>query len=135
MEVFFRDIQLLTRFYGCTIFDESEERKPVTKLFYIHATDRHAEGIGYYDENQKQFVLKKGSILASVVVSSYKSSASRDQFISEHCKTDKGQIVLLHDVPMDSPSGASGYVLGRPSNGWDDWKDSEGIKLGQIIKR
>lgn len=135
MEVFFRDIQLLTRFYGCTIFAESEEKKPTTKLFYIHATDRPAEGIGYYDENQKQFVLKKGSILASVVVSSYKSSASRDQFISEHCKTDKGQIVLLHDVPMDSPSGASGYVLGRPSNGWDDWKDSEGIKLGQIIKR
>lgn len=135
MEVFFRDIQLLTRFYGCTIFDESEEKTPITKLFYIHATDRPAEGVGYYDEDQKQFVLKKGSILASVVVSSYKSSASRDQFISEHCKTDKGQIVLLHDVPIDSPSGASGYVLGRPSNGWDDWKDSEGNKLGQIIKR
>lgn len=135
MEVFFRDIQLLTRFYGCTIFDESEEKKQTTKLFYIHATDRPAEGVGYYDEDLKQFVLKKGSVLASVVVSSYKSSASRDQFIAEHCKTDKGQIVLLHDVPLDSPSGASGYVLGRPSNGWDDWKDSEGNKLGQIIKR
>ena len=37
-----------------------------------------------------------------------------------------------HDVPMDSPSG---IILGRPSNGWDDWKDADGNKLGEIIKR
>lgn len=135
MEVFFRDIQLLTRFYGCGIFDERESAPQITKLFYIHATDRPAEGVGFYDESLQQFVLKKGSTLASVVVSSYKSTQSRDKFIAEHCKVDKGQIILQHDVPMDSPSGASGFVLGRPSNGWDDWKDSEGNKLGQIIKR
>ena len=66
---------------------------------------------------------------------SFKSITSRDLFIKEHCKIDKGQIVLLHDVPFDSPSGASGFVLGRPSNGWDDWKDAEGKKLSEIVKR
>ena len=89
----------------------------------------------YYDENSKQFVLVKGCIIASQIVSSYKSIASRQKFIDEHCKMEKGQIILLHDVPMDTPSGASGIILGRPSNGWDDWKDVEGHKLGEVVKR
>lgn len=50
-------------------------------------------------------------------------------------KKENGQIILQHDVPMVSPSGASGIILGRPSNGWDDWKDADGNKLGEIIKR
>ena len=135
MEVFFRDIQLLTRFYGCGIFDAPAAKPQPEHLFYVHATDRPAEGIGYYDECSKQFVLVKGSMIASEVVSSFKATAARQKFIKEHCKTDKGRIVLQHNVPMDSPSGASGIILGRPSNGWDDWKDSDGNKLGIIVKR
>lgn len=135
MEVFFRDIQLLTRFYGCGIFDAPVAKPHPEHLFYIHATDRPAEGIGYYDECSKQFVLVKGSVIASEVVSSFKATAARQKFIKEHCKTDKGRIVLQHNVPMDSPSGASGIILGRPSNGWDDWKDSDGNKLGSVVKR
>lgn len=135
MEVFFRDIQLLTRFYGCGIFDAPVAKPHPEHLFYVHATDRPAEGIGYYDECSKQFVLVKGSVIASEVVSSFKATAARQKFIKEHCKTDKGRIVLQHNVPMDSPSGASGIILGRPSNGWDDWKDSDGNKLGRFYKR
>lgn len=93
------------------------------------------EGEGYYDENSKQFVLVKGCVVASQVVASFKSIASRQKFIDEHCKTEKGQIILQHDVPVDSPSGASGFILGRPSNGWDDWKDADGNKLGNVVKR
>ena len=135
MEVFFRDIQLLTRFYGCGIFDAPVAKPHPEHLFYVHATDRPAEGIGYYDECPKQFVLVKGSVIASEVVSSFKATAARQKFIKEHCKIDKGRVVLQHNVPMDSPSGASGIILGRPSNGWDDWKDSDGNKLGSVVKR
>ena len=135
MEVFFRDIQLLTRFYGCSIFDTPVAKPQPEHLFYVHATDRPAAGVGFYDENAKQFVLVKGSVIANEVVTSFKPIAARDKFIKEHCKTDKGQIILQHDVPMDSPSGASGIILGRPSNGWDDWKDADGTKLGKVVKR
>ena len=46
-----------------------------------------------------------------------------------------GEIVLWHDVAVDSPSGASGLVLGRPSNGWADWTDAEGHSLNSVVKR
>lgn len=135
MEVFFRDIQLLTRFYGCGIFDAHVAKAHTQRLFYVRAADRPAEGMGYLDETQDKFILMKGSVLANEVVKSYKSVSTRNKFIADNCKTDKGQIVLVKDTLMDSPSGASGIVLGRPSNGWDDWKDDEGRKLGEIYKR
>lgn len=65
MEVFFRDIQLLTRFYGCSIFDTPVAKPLPEHLFYVHATDRPAAGVGFYDENAKQFVLVKGSVIAN----------------------------------------------------------------------
>ena len=135
MEVFFRDIQLLTRFYGCGIFDVLKAKQETEHFFYIKATDRPAHGIGHYEEATLQFILHKGSTFAQQVVNSYKPTASRDKFIAEHCKTDKGQIILQHDVALESPSGASGFVLGRPSNGWDDWRDADGKKLGEVVKR
>ena len=97
-------------------------------MFFVKSSDRPAQGMGFYDEQEGKFILMEGSFLAAEVVKSFKSIASRDLFINEHCKKDKGQIVLLHDGPFDSPSGASSFVLGRPSNGWDDWKDAEGKK-------
>ena len=135
MELFFEEIKFLTRFYGCGIFDVPVAKPQSKHLFYVRATDRPAEGIGYYDENAKQFVLVKGCIIANGVVASYKPKTAHEKFIKEYCKTDKGQIVLQSDVPIERPSGASGIVLGRPSNGWDDWKDSDGNKLGNIVKR
>ena len=134
MEVFFRDIELLTRFYGCRIFERRQVSASERHLFYVKAAERHADGVGYYDETNRKFVLMKGSRLALDVVASYKN-AGRPKFISEHCRIVNGEIVLWHDVAVDSPSGASGLVLGRPSNGWADWTDAEGHSLNSVVKR
>jgi hypothetical protein len=135
MEVFFRDIQLLCKFYGCDIFEIAKKETRSEHMFFVKSSDRPAQGTGFYDEQEGKFILMEGSLLATEVVNSFKSIASRDLFIKEHCKKEKGQIILLHDVPFESPSGASGFVLGRPSNGWDDWKDADGKKLSEIVKR
>lgn len=135
MEGFFRDIQLLSKFYGCSIFEAAKQEARSEHMYYVKSSNRLAEGKGFYDDRSEKFMLLKGSLLATEVCNSFKSTVSRDQFIKEHCKKDKEQIILIHDVPFDSPSGASGFVLGRPSNGWDDWKDAEGKKLSENVKR
>ena len=136
MEVFFRDILFLARFYGCNVFDIPEkEHVEERHFFFVHTEDRPCSGKAYFDDIENKLVLIKGSILAADTVPSFKPTASRNKFIEEHCTKVEGQITLCEDVPFDSPSGASGFVMGRPSNGWDDWKDKEGKKLGEIIKR
>lgn len=134
MEVFFRDIQLLTRFYGCGIFDAPVVMPEARHLFYIKSTEREAYGEGYYNENDDKFVVLKGSKFAATNVKSYASVNARNAFLAEHCKNEKGVYILKYDYTFDTPSGASGYLLGRPSNGWSDWKDTEGNKL-EMLKR
>ena len=135
MEVFFRDIQMLSKFYGCGIFEAAKQETRSEHMYYVKASDRPAQGTGFYDEQSGKFILLEGSLLATEVVKSFKSSTSRELFINDHCKKDKGQIILLHDATFESPSGASSFVLGRPSNGWDDWKDADGKKLNEMVKR
>ena len=109
MEVFFRDIQMLSKFYGCGIFEAAKQETRSEHMYYVKASDRPAQGTGFYDEQSGKFILLEGSLLATEVVKSFKSSTSRDLFIKDHCKKDKGQIILLHDATFESPSGIRGH--------------------------
>lgn len=135
MQNFFDDIVLLSNFYGIRIFDTKAVEKEIEQhLFHVAATDRPAHGTGYYDEASGKFILKKGCRLAFKTVPSYKFK-SRDEIISKYCKTIGEEIILQQDYAMDSPSGASGLALGRPSNGKTDWKDADGITLGAFLSK
>jgi len=138
MEVFFRDILLLARFCGCKIFDlpQKEIENTAKQLFFIHgAEDRPCEAKARYDETAKQLIVLKGSTMATKVVSSYANVESRNKFIAEHCEVTSHQITLKEDCAFSSPSGASSMFLGRPSNGWVDWKDADGKPLGESVER
>ncbi len=135
MEAFFGDIQLLCMFYGCCIFEKVKKETHIEHMFFVKSYERSVQAKGFYDRQERKFILMQGSQLASEVTNSFSSITSRDQFIKEHCKNDGGKIILLHDVPFETPSKASRFVLGRSSNGWTDWKDAEGKKLCEIVKR
>ncbi len=48
---------------------------------------------------------------------------------------DGSQYKFVQDYVFSSPSAASATVLGRPSNGWTDWKDEEGRTLSASKRR
>ena len=48
---------------------------------------------------------------------------------------ENGALVFARDHPFDSPSGASGVVLGRSSNGWQEWEDQQGRTLDEIERQ
>ena len=39
------------------------------------------------------------------------------------------------DKTFSSPSTASSFCLGRPSNGWADWKDENGNTLDSVYRK
>lgn len=133
MEVFFRDIKLLCEFYGCRIFSTVNTGPTIEHSFYIKTNNCSAQGI--YDEKEGTFILKKGSIIATETSESFSSKEKRDTLIQKYCNKKSGQIVLQNNIAFDSPSGASGFVLGRSSNGWNDWKDNNDKRLDEVFKR
>lgn len=123
---FYEKLKYLASFAGCDVFRPSPKQDAY--IWICEAKDLGLKAWGAYDG--KVFTIKAGSIVRKDNVPSYKQSVARNKWLSEHTKpAPNGQRVLLTDWLAKSPSMASGYVLGRPSNGLEDWKDENGVSL------
>ena len=45
---------------------------------------------------------------------------------------DGDKLVMTSDKTFSSPSTAASFCLGRPSNGWADWKKKDGNTLDSV---
>ena len=96
-------------------------------LFYCKGNNAHASG--YPSTNG--FTVLKGSVFSDHTVPSFQTNVVslfnlRNKLESESIIVD---YILQKDYEFTSPSAASAIVLGRPSNGNEDWKTSDGTKL------
>ena len=81
------------------------------------------------------FVVKAGAIARKEVVPSAIDSVTpvRQRLLSDGILEDhNGQLRFTQDCTFDSPSGAAAAVLGRTSNGWIEWKQSDGRTLSEV---
>ena len=129
MDGFFEDVKFLTSFIGCNIFDVVKTKEK--HLFYIKG--RGCEAKGFYDA--KGFTVLKGSIIAKLSVPSFAWKEKREKLIKEYASPDGDKFVLESDKTFPSPTSASEFVLGRPSNGWSDWKDKDGQTLDAVYRK
>ena len=129
MDGFFEDVKFLTSFIGCNIFDVVKTKEK--HLFYIKV--RGCEAKGFYDADG--FTVLKGSIVAKSSTPSFTWQEKREQLLNEYTSMNGGKLVLESDKTFSSPSTASMFVLGRPSNGWSDWKDKDGQTLDSVYRK
>ncbi|MBP5406337.1 GIY-YIG nuclease family protein [bacterium] len=129
MDGFFEDVKFLTSFIGCNIFDVVKTKEK--HLFYIKG--RGCEAKGFYDAGG--FTVLKESIVAKSSVPSFTWKEKREKLIKEYTSPDGDKLVLESDKTFSSPSTASEFVLGRPSNGWSDWKDKDGQTLDAVYRK
>ena len=129
MDGFFEDVKFLTSFIGCNIFDVVKTKEK--HLFYINV--RGCDAKGFYDA--KGFTVLKGSIIAKSSVPSCSWKEKREKLIKEYASPDGDKFKMESDKTFSSPSTASMFVLGRPSNGWSDWKDKDGQTLDSVYRK
>ena len=130
MDEFFEYVKFLAAFSGCNIFEISQQK--AEHLFYTKGS-RGCDAKGFYNSNG--FAVLRGSVIASSVVPSFKWKEKRDILIKEYVSLENGKFILNSDMTFPSPSTAAVFVLGRPSNGWTDWKDKDGNTLDSIYRR
>ena len=129
MDGFFEDVKFLTSFIGCNIFDVVKTKEK--HLFYIKG--RGCDAKGFYDADG--FTVLKGSIIAKSSTPSFTWKEKREQLLKEYTSMNREKLVLESDKTFSSPSTASEFVLGRPSNGWSDWKDKDGQTLDAVYRK
>ena len=129
MDEFFEDIKFLASFIGCGIFEISQPKEE--HLFYTKGRGCDAKGI--YGSNG--FTVLKGSVIAKTSVPSLKWDKKRTNIMHEYADFSEDKLVMTSDKTFASPSTASSFCLGRPSNGWADWKDKEGNTLDSVYRK
>ena len=129
MDEFFEDVKFLASFIGCNIFEVSQPK--AEHLFYVKG--RGCDTKGFYSSNG--FTVLKGSVIAQTTVPSLKWSDKRNSLICEYASKDNGNLLMNSDKTFSSPSTASSFCLGRPSNGWSDWKDKDGNTLDSVYRK
>ena len=138
MELFFEDIQFLTRFYGCKVFDKPE-KQPVPENYIEFKMAQPKKGVKatlhFWKESQR-YVILSGSIIAEETTEG--CSKGMQEFrdgvkANKKLALRKGNLYeLLQDIEIpessQSPSGASSFCTGTSRNGTDDWIDKDGKK-------
>ena len=129
MDEFFEDVKFLTSFIGCNIFEQSQPKSE--HLFYTKG--RGCEAVGFYSSNG--FTVLKGSVIAQDTVPSFSWKEKRNVMLQEYAVIDNGKLVLTSDKVFSSTSAAADFCIGRPSNGWTEWKDKDGNTLDSVYRK
>lgn len=124
----------VTTLYKATNSSTTNKTNSASSEVVFVCRAKGANARGYYNVENKRFVVVKGSIIEPDTVSSFHNPEQRNEWIMQHCSTQKGKLLLKEDYTFNTPSQASEYILGRPSNGWADWKTEEGIPLKKVYE-
>lgn len=129
MDEFFEDVKFLASFIGCNIFEVSQPK--TEHIFYTKG--RGCDAKGFYSSNG--FTVLKGSVIAKAMVPSFNWKEKREGMVQEYAVAEGDRLTLTSDKIFSSPSTAASFCLGRPSNGWMDWKDKDDNTLDSVYRK
>ena len=135
MELFFEDIQFLTRFYGCRVFDKPEKAPELEQAIdfkmYMPKSGMLA-CLKFYRES-KRYVIAAGSLIIGETSKSCPKSLvefRKKVLVNKKLVQKEGELYLtLQDIEIpetsSSPSGAASFCAGTSYQGTEAWVDDE----------
>ena len=109
--------------------------KSSTSSDIFHTTRNGISALGIYDGEKFQ-VLEGSQININKPVHLARYNKQRAELLAsgEISQVD-GKYFLNITIEFNTPSGASAFVLGGSTNGWVEWKNSEGKTLNEIFRK
>lgn len=109
--------------------------KSSTSSDIFHTTRNGISALGIYDGEKFQ-VLEGSQININKPVHLARYNKQRAELLAsgEISQVD-GKFFLNITIEFNTPSGASDFVLGGSTNGWVEWKNSEGKTLNEIFRK
>jgi hypothetical protein len=131
MEAFLADVLLCLPVLGFGYFEVATTIQAKTDRFKIQS--KGVVAYGY--ETSEGFVVTRGSQVSKEEAPSIHGylKDQRSALIHQNVLQDRGSFFeFALDYTFNSPSTASGVVLGRSSNGREEWKTAEGRTLKAV---
>lgn len=131
----FDTIKILISTLGYHLFEEvrgSNESDNILQTDTYYCKSKGVEALGQFTD-EGLVVLKNSQMVLEAAPSMKSYLALRNKLISDRIvERSTSHYIFVNDHVFKSPSAASAVVLGRPSNGWADWKDINGKTLDEI---
>ena len=131
VEEIFDEIQFIMGTQGYKM----DNVKSSTSSDIFHTTRNGISALGIYDGEKFQ-VLEGSQININKPVHLARYNKQRAELLAsgEISQVD-GKYFLNITIEFNTPSGASDFVLGGSTNGWVEWKNSEGKTLNEIFRK
>lgn len=131
VEEIYDDIQFIMGTQGYKM----DNVKSSTSSDIFHTTRNGISALGIYDGEKFQ-VLEGSQININKPVHLARYNKQRAELLAsgEISQVD-GKYFLNITIEFNTPSGASDFVLGGSTNGWVEWKNSEGKTLNEIFRK
>ncbi|UNK21205.1 GIY-YIG nuclease family protein [Paenibacillus sp. N3/727] len=131
----FETMKILISTLGYHLFEEARdpnESASAIQTDTYYCKSKGVEALGQFTD-EGLVVLKNSQMVLEPAPSMKSYLALRNKLISNGIvKRTASYYIFVSDHVFKSPSAASAVVLGRPSNGWADWKDITGKTLDEI---
>ena len=132
MEEFLKYVRLLTTILGHKVFEPvaQAQNKPINASNTLYLKARGIQATG--EVTSEGFVVHKGSQSTKDCVPSCASWVAnfREKLQSESILSEQDEyFVYEKDFLFATPSGAACVTLGRNTNGWQQWKNTDGQTL------
>lgn len=119
---------------GFPVFESLRSADSERSRLFCDGPDAHgigdytADGMVVYAGSKARKDTKKG-LWKGIV-------AMREKLIQEGVLVEDGvSLRFQKDWRFGSPSGASDMILGRSSNGWDEWVNEDGRTLDELVRK
>lgn len=130
-ELYLSDMLLCLPILGLNHFEKPSMQEHTSQELFLSSQNISAKGY----EDLGGFVVKEGSKAAKDEAHSLQGHISnlRTTLVSKGILVDEGSAFrLVQDYAFSSPSNASSVILGRSSNGRQEWKDANGRTLKSL---
>ena len=131
VEGFLADVLLCLPVLGYGFFEPAPSPAPSAMEFFLAGRGIHARGY----ESATGFIVRAGSCASKSEVKSIHNYMHdlRQSLIEQGVFAEKGECYeVTQDYAFNSPSTASGVMLGRTSNGRAEWKTKDGRTLKSV---
>lgn len=130
MEEFIDNVKILINTLGYKVLMPVPKATDDTVYLYCKGSGASAKGF----VSAGGFTVTKGSLVSDHTVPSFEIRGKnyfnlRKTLIRDGVIEDRA---FVKDYEFNAPSAASAVILGRTSNGKDDWKNADGVKLKEL---
>lgn len=130
-EAFLADMLLCLPVVGVSLFEKAKASERAGRTLFLKVKNIEAQGI----DGAEGFVVlagSHGSKTESPAIHAYLAEMRRTLLSKGVFEEAGDRLRVAQDYTFDSPSTASGVLLGRTSNGRIEWKDANGRTLREL---